>query len=179
MKLYCPQCREEREMILVAKKETYPVKGEDITIDATVCTCSKCSEEIFSMEHDEENLKRAYLQYRIRHNLLTPEKIKEIREQYRISQVTFARILGVGDKTIARYEGGSLQDEAINNLIMLAQNPENFLKLLDKNQEKISPDDVRNIRKDLGEVKVFVMWSASENQNKYDAIESADLDYAC
>ncbi len=179
MKMYCPQCREEREMILVNKQETYPVKGEDITIDATVCTCSKCGEEVFSLEHDESNLERAYQQYRIHHKLLTPEKIKEIRNQYHISQVTFARILGVGDKTIARYEGGSLQDEAINNLIMLAQNPENFLKLLDKNQEKISSDDAQSIRMSLGEARVFVMWSASENQDKYDAIDNVDFDYAC
>lgn len=138
MKQYCPVCGNEQEVKLVKKEETYPVKGEQITIQATVCTCAQCGEELMSFEYDDDNLRKAYAEYRTRHGLLQPHEIKAIREKYGISQVNFARIIGVGDKTVARYENGSLQDEAINNLIMLAGDPKNFAQLLDKNEHLYS-----------------------------------------
>lgn len=118
---YCPVCNCEQEILLVQKEETYPVKGESITINATVCTCAYCGEEIMSIEYDDDNLRKAYAKYRSRHGLLQPEEIKAIREQYGVSQVAFARIIGVDDKAIARYENGSLQTKAANDRIMLAR----------------------------------------------------------
>ena len=138
MKQYCPVCGNEQEVKPVKKEETYSVKGEQITIQATVCTCAQCGEELMSFEYDDDNLRKAYAEYRTRYGMLQPHEIKTIREKYGISQVNFARIIGVGDKTIARYENGSLQDEAINNLIMLAGDPKNFAQLLDKNEHLYS-----------------------------------------
>ena len=159
MTKYCPICDAEREVQLEQQQETYPVKGEDTTIMATVCKCTVCGEEIMSIEFDDDNLRKAYLQYRLRHRLLTPDQIKKIREQYGVSQITFARILGVGDKTIARYENGSLQDEAINNLIMLAENPQNFLELLEKNAEKISQEEANRIKQSITETISYPVWT--------------------
>lgn len=124
---YCPTCKCEQEILLVQKEETYPVKGEPITINATVCTCVHCGEEIMTEEYDDDNLRKAYAKYRSRHGLLQPEEIKAIREQYGVSQVAFARIIGVDDKAIARYENGSLQDEATNTRIMLARDYRSYL----------------------------------------------------
>ena len=103
---------------------------------------------------------------------MASQEIKEIRECYEVSQVAFARILGVGDKTIARYENGSLQDEAINNLIMLAKDPHNFQKLLNKNKTKISKDEFDRI-----EAKVLMLkelrtsYSPSAFNNTYSCKE--------
>lgn len=124
--MYCPTCECEQEILLVQKEETYPVKGEPITINATVCTCAHCGEEIMSIEYDDGNLRKAYAKYRSRHGLLQPEEIKAIREQYGVSQVEFARIIGVDDNAIARYENGSLQDEAANTQILLARDHKSF-----------------------------------------------------
>ncbi len=153
LKLYCPICRTCQDVVITKRDETYPVKGENITVQAAVCTCAVCGEELTSPEHDDETLRKVYYQYRSLHGLLQPEEIKAIREQYQVSQTAFARILGVGDKTIARYENGSLQDEAINNLILLARNPENFLTLFEKNKSKLSPDEISRIEKHLGRAR--------------------------
>lgn len=167
MKQFCPVCGCVQEIRLIQKEETYPVKGENITIAATVCVCATCGEEILSFDYDDDNLRKAYAKYRSSHALLQPDEIKAIREQYGISQVTFARIIGVGDKTIARYENGSLQDEAINNLIVLAQDPKNFALLLDKNEQVISHDEVKRLRETLGCVKVFAVWSNTQSDYTY------------
>ena len=175
MKQYCPVCGCEQEIRTQQKDETYKVKEATITIHATVCSCAVCGEEILSIEHDDQNLRMAYARYRELHGLLQPCEIKAIRERYGVSQVTFARILGVGDKTIARYENGSLQDEAINNLIMLAENPTNLLTLLNKNETLIAADEVKRLRIKLGEAKVFTLWSNKPKAYTYEMGQEDDL----
>src|ERR1035437_187354 len=134
-KIFCPVCREDHEYTIRNEKETYPVKNEPVTIDADVTYCSVCGEQILNQEIDDDNLKKAFRIYRDKHDLLQPEEIKRIREKYTLTQIAFAQILGLGEKTIARYESGSLQDSAPNNLIFLAKYPDAFKILLEKNKE--------------------------------------------
>ena len=130
---YCPVCNSEQEVLLIQKEETYLMRGEPFTIDVTVCTRAHCGEEIMTEEYDDDNLRKAYAKYRTRHGLLQPEESKAIREQYGVSQIAFARMVGEDDKAIARYENGSLQTKAANDRIMLARDHKNFLLLKQRN----------------------------------------------
>ena len=58
-----------------------------------------------------------------------------------MTQTSFAKILGFGDKTIARYENGSIQDTAQNNLMDLSDYPDVFELLLKKSMNLISTSD--------------------------------------
>lgn len=136
--LYCLKCDKEQNIEVRLEEESYPVRGEGTTIMAKVSYCKHCNEQIWNEELDENNLKKAYRKYRSNHNLLQPEEIKKIREKYALSQTSFARLLGFGDKTITRYENGSIQDLAQNNLIELASYPDVFELLLNKNKEYVS-----------------------------------------
>ena len=139
--MYCPNCDSEVESTVRVISETYPVKGEDVTVAARVRFCNCCGKVLWDEELDSKNLLDAFDVYREKHNLLQPAEIRTIREKYCLSQVAFARVLGLGDKTIARYENGSIPDSAQNNLIDLVQHPSNFKKLLEKNKDKISEQD--------------------------------------
>lgn len=139
----CPYCEEFTPIKIRTEPETYTVRGEVVSIESKIAYCSVCRNQIWVDELDEENLNSAFDKYREIKNLLTPSRIKEIREKYNVTQVAFSRILGFGDKTISRYENGSIQDEAQNNLIMLADIPENFEALLEKNKSKISAEDYK------------------------------------
>ena len=147
--MYCPNCDSEVESSVHTIAETYPVKGENITVDARVRFCNCCGNDLWDEDLDAQNLLDAYAIYRRKHGLLQPTEIRVIREKYGLSQVAFARVLGFGDKTIARYENGSIADYAQNNLIDLVQHPSNFKKLLEKNKEKISEQDYENAQKSL------------------------------
>lgn len=70
IRAYCPRCRCEQEILVIQKEETYPVKGEPITIAANVCICTHCCEEIMTLEYDDDNLRRAYAIYQKRHGHL-------------------------------------------------------------------------------------------------------------
>lgn len=134
MKKYCEECGKEVETKIVVKKEIYKVCGENIEVDAQILTCTECGEEFFEEKLDNETLLNAYNKYRRNHKLLLPEEIKEIREKYSLSQRCFAKLLNWGDKTIHRYENGSIQDKAHNSLLLFLREPENMKAYLAENE---------------------------------------------
>ncbi len=145
MKKYCERCDREVEMIILEKDELYIVCGESITVHAQVLTCAECGEELFCEELDEATLKAAYDEYRRRHKLLLPEEIKRIREQYGLSQRAFAKLLNWGDKTIFRYENGSLQDKVHNSLLLLLRDPKNMRRYLEENEILLDEKRLRKL----------------------------------
>ncbi len=143
--MLCPTCMKERDYEIRKETETYPVKGESITIEANVTYCNVCGEQIWNQEADDGNIMAAFRVFREKHHLLQPEEIKRIREKYDLTQVAFAQILGLGEKTIARYETGSLQDAAPNTLIRLAKDPDVFKKIVEANRIRISESLYRSV----------------------------------
>lgn len=140
MKRFCEECGREVETKIITKREAYDIYGETIEVNAQVCVCAACGEEFYCEELDNETLINAYNEYRRRHKLLLPDEIKKIREQYGLSQRSFAKLLNWGDKTICRYENGSIQDKAHNSLLLFLREPENMRTYLIENEV---PLDVR------------------------------------
>ena len=103
MKRYCEECRKEVETKIIIKTEHYDVCGDPIEVDAQVLVCADCGEEFFCEELDNATLVNAYNKYRRNHKLLFPEDIKKIREQYGLSQRSFAKLLNWGDKTMVLF----------------------------------------------------------------------------
>ena len=134
MRKYCEECGREVETKFITKRESYDVLGESIEVDAEILVCAECGEEFYCEELDNATLIRAYNEYRRRHKLLLPEEIKKIREQYGLSQRKFAKLLNWGDKTICRYENGSVQDKAHNSLLLFLREPENMRTYLTENE---------------------------------------------
>jgi putative zinc finger/helix-turn-helix YgiT family protein len=149
MKKYCEECGREVETKIITKRENYEVCGETIEVDAQVLVCAECGEEFYCEELDSATLVNAYNEYRRRHKLLLPEEIKKIREQYGLSQRSFAKLLNWGDKTICRYENGSLQDKAHNSLLLFLREPENMRTYLTENEVSL---DIRQRTKLLDTV---------------------------
>lgn len=139
MKKYCDVCGREVETKIITKRETYDVCGEAIEVDAQVLVCADCGEEFYSEELDNATLVSAYNEYRRKHKLLLPEEIKKIREKYGLSQRSFAKLLNWGDKTICRYENGSVQDKAHNSLLLFLREPENMRTYITENEVVLSP----------------------------------------
>lgn len=154
MKGFCPNCFKEVELEIETRLETYPVKGEPTTVEAQVCVCPDCKNDVWVTEYDEANLERANNVYKKKHGLLLPSRIKQIREGYGLTQTAFSKILGFGEKTIARYENGYIQDEAHNNLLLLVSDVDNFCDLYRRQKGKLTTAEQRQfegkVRRDYG-----------------------------
>lgn len=165
-KYVCPKCAEYREVSVRQEKETYPVRGENITVDASVAYCACCGKQVWVDELDNENLRKAFDAYREKHGLLSPERIKAIREQYGLTQTSFAKILGLGEKTITRYEGGNIPDAALNNLLLLAEDSSNFGKLLERDKDKIPVEEYRKASAAIHKINMALSkFSYKKNEN--------------
>lgn len=147
MKKYCEKCKKDVDAIIVSKNETYKVFGEDIDVQAQVLTCPECNEEFYCEELDNATLTNVYNEYRKRHKLLFPSEIKQIRESYGLSQRGFAKLLNWGDKTINRYENGSIQDNAHNSLLLFLRKPENMKIYLAENEISLDEKQVAKLLK--------------------------------
>ena len=142
---YCEVCEREVETKMITRNQVFNVCGEDIEIAAQVMVCAECGEELFNEELDSATLINAYNEYRRRHKLLLPEEIRKIREQYGLSQRSFAKLLNWGDKTIRRYENGAVQDRAHNSLLLFLREPENMRTYLTENEVALDEKQIARL----------------------------------
>lgn len=63
MKKYCEKCNKEVKTRIVIKKETYTVHGKPIQIDAKICVCKECGEELFDEKLDNDTLLSVFDKY--------------------------------------------------------------------------------------------------------------------
>jgi hypothetical protein len=52
---------------------------------------------------------------------------------------TFAAVTGMSPATLHRYEGGALQDDVHNALMLLSREPSNMLRLVERDPGKLTP----------------------------------------
>lgn len=135
---FCPQCMKETDVHIDTRRETLPVRGEDIEVEARVAVCLTCGEDVWVDELEDETLRRAFAEYRRRHHLLQPEEMQRIRRRWGLGRRAFALLLGWGEITLHRYETGSLQDGAHDVQLRLAERPENVRTLLQANGGRLT-----------------------------------------
>lgn len=137
---YCDDCKQMREYDVVARTETYEVKGDPVSIETSVAVCGTCGLELGIEELDDATLQRAYSVYRARHGLLQPDEIRAIRSMYGLGQKVFSKMLGWGEVTLARYEGGSIQSAAHDQMLRLVQNPANIAQIIARGAQQLTEE---------------------------------------
>ena len=138
---FCPSCEEYRQTKVVGRDETYTVRDRKITLSLEVELCTCCGESIGSDETDQKILDAVHAEYRRQADLLTPERVKEIRKRYRLSQKSFAVLLGMSEATINRYEGGGLQAQTHDTAIRACEKSDVVREMLERRgqRSKLTP----------------------------------------
>lgn len=145
-KFYCPNCNKEEETKIIEKETTYNIKGLDITLNEKIRVCTHCGEAVYDEKLLDEMNDAYYNEYRKQKNLLQPSEIASIRSSLGLSQSSFSKLLGFGDKTITRYENGAIQDDAHDNLIRCANTIEGLKAIWESKSDRLSETDTRKIR---------------------------------
>jgi putative zinc finger/helix-turn-helix YgiT family protein len=137
-KLECFECGKLVTPRLEERTEILPVRGEPIEVLARVAVCPDCGADMSVEERDDATLVAAFDLYRQTHGLMTPEEMKQLRERYGLGVRPFSLLLGWGEITAHRYEGGSLQDAAHEAALRLAEDPANIRVYLSANGHKLT-----------------------------------------
>lgn len=130
MSKFCPTCEDYREIKTETIQETFNVRGKDVEVSVSREICSSCGDKLGSEEQDQQILETVNAEYRKRTDLLIPERIKQIRNKYCLSQKCFALLLGMSEATINRYEKGALQDQSHDTAIRACEDPKFVCDLL-------------------------------------------------
>ena len=133
---YCVICGTDREFRYQRQPTEFDVRGETLVVDVPVKVCVTC--KTIEAEEGVDPVEVAFSQYRERKGLLAPPEIRRIREQYRLSQRSFASLLGMSEATINRYEGGGLQTEAHDHAIRACENATVMRDLLRRHGDRLS-----------------------------------------
>ena len=120
----CPLCDKTHEIEERKRITTITLKGEEVTYEERFYFCANADEDENEFETGamtNENLLNARNAYRVKRGLLTSDEIVAIRENYGLSQVDLAKLLGWGEATISRYESKAVQDEAYDNMLRISR----------------------------------------------------------
>lgn len=146
----CPLCDKVHDVEERKRITTITLKGVDVVYEEKFYFCANADEaenEFETGAMTNRNLLNARNAYRIKMGLLTSDEIVGIRENYGLSQVDLAKLLGWGEATISRYESKAIQDESYDIMLRLIKdNPLQALEFLKKNANKFSVEKYSEIK---------------------------------
>jgi len=103
--------------------------GHDLRLEEDRFTkCDACAAEYYSPEQSKSADRRLVDARRRAERMMTGEEIKALRQSFQLSQQQFEAILGIGAKTVVRWENNTaVQSKAIDNVLnMLKLEPHNI-----------------------------------------------------
>lgn len=116
----CPVC--EGRLARVAEVRDFAVGRRAVRVPDRFSRCTACGEEFYAPGQLEATQRRASGVVRSEEGLLLPEEIRAIRESLGLTQSGFERLLGVGAKTVVRWERGTVfQNQATDALLRVIQ----------------------------------------------------------
>jgi len=156
---FCPKCEAYRPTRVVERQERYTVRDRSIQVAVKTPICDVCGGSLGSDEADQAVLDAVYAEYRRQNNLLTPSQIEALRRRYRLSQKSFAALLGMSEATINRYEQGALQDPSHDTVMRACENPQIVRDLLARRGHLLSDWQRRRVEATLaGQEKTPDPW---------------------
>ncbi|HQB32418.1 MAG TPA: hypothetical protein PLI19_03700 [Erysipelotrichaceae bacterium] len=141
---------ENRNHYVLKKRKTEKTfRGVQVQYNENYYINPNTNEEVYFRSAEKENAKELVEAYKKQVGLLTSKEIKEIRKKYRLTQREYSFALGLGEITVHRFEKGSIQSDADNQLMILSTNPKHFINMLDDNRERFNKERYNKIRREL------------------------------
>ena len=116
---YCQLCDEDVDFNIVERKREATVRGVSFSYTFFEARCKKCGEQVYPVSVGKKNTISMFDEYKKSVGLLTSYEIKKIRKDNHLSQKALAKKIGCGEKNIARYENGGIQNKTYDILIRM------------------------------------------------------------
>lgn len=107
---FCELCENAKKDGHLTIPLSRKVKGELIELDIDAGLCDECAHNPAKLTRE---LRRLFNDaYRAKHGLVTTYEIRKKRTDFGLNQRDFARLIGLGEITVARYESGFIPSKA-------------------------------------------------------------------
>ena len=127
----CNECNEEVPFVIKKVKRHHLIGKEQVPVDVEewIGYCKQCGAPVLPSKYWGLNDIIIYDEYRRKVGLLTSEEIKSIRKKRGMSQTELAKFIHCGEKNIARYERGTVQDPVFDYLIRLVNDDKAYQEM--------------------------------------------------
>jgi HTH-type transcriptional regulator/antitoxin MqsA len=137
----------------VTEKAEISLGQRSAVVDVTRSRCNDCGEIFYTPDQMDAAQRAVAEELRHQEGLLGPMEIREIREKYRLTQAQFEQLLGIGPKTVVRWERGTVcQNRTADELLRIIRDiPEAFEYLARKNSVSVDLAESVNTFGDLSQ----------------------------
>lgn len=167
----CKSC-DATDIEIVTQRSELKYRDTDLVIeDDTFSRCRACDESFYTGQQAKDLDRKVIRAYRTSQNLLNGSEIKSLRSALYLSQAQFEEALGLGPKTVVRWENDThVQSKALDNVLRLIQlDPDNLRLLVSLRNAALLPHVEHNVPVDLEQ-------SAAIKTAIYTGLENADID---
>ena len=134
-----------KEMTVIKEWRKMSYRKEEFKVLFHVYKCDDTGEQFEDENFATLNYNQLTNQYREKYTIPFPEQIISIRKKYGLSASKMSEILGFGINSYRQYEAGEVPSQSNAKLIQLAEDPDEFRKLVfycntleDKDRHKIN-----------------------------------------
>jgi putative zinc finger/helix-turn-helix YgiT family protein len=121
MKILCPHC-DARTRLVTEHRTMDADDGTPLAWTDELYECVACGERFYTQAQSLESCRNYAASIRVHEHLLTPTDIRGIRVRFGLSQVGLEALLGVGAKTVVRWERGTVcQSRAVDLLLRILE----------------------------------------------------------
>ena len=120
----CPTC--SGVLTPVSEEREVRVGRRSARVMDEFSRCADCGEAFYAPGQMDATLRRATEAIRQEEGLLSSEAIREIRRELGLTQQAFEKLLGVGPKTVVRWEKGT---------VFQSRSTDSLLRVIDANPE--------------------------------------------
>jgi putative zinc finger/helix-turn-helix YgiT family protein len=134
---YCYLCnnvahrvQERREAVWLKRR---------VMIDDELYQCSSCGERYYDGFMAQEHDRRVAAAIRAEDGLLSPDEVRVVRMKYGLTQAGLETLIGSGEKTVVRWEKGSVAQTATADTLLrvLRDHPEVVARLAEERGVKL------------------------------------------
>jgi transcriptional regulator with XRE-family HTH domain len=119
------------------KLETFTFRKEKFTVKRFYFVCNDTGREFTNNDVDTQVFNDIYKQYRERHGIPSPERLKDLRSKYGFSAHIMSKIAGMGINQYGLYENGEMPTIAMGQKLTLLFDKKSLLECIDKAQRKL------------------------------------------
>lgn len=112
---YCDICNDDVFFKKIYINFGVKIREGMVSANVPMLSCHNCGN--MQTDIDDDPMVPLYNKYRKEHGFLSPEEIKSIRENSKLSLKDFAESIGSNKDTLMRIEGGALQEKEIDDAI--------------------------------------------------------------
>lgn len=157
----CTTCGAEEAQERVRTRDV-PFKNHALRIEGDRFThCGVCGSDYYSPAQSKMADRLFADARRKAERMMTGDEIRALRQSFQLSQRQFETVLGIGEKTVVRWENGTaVQSKAMDNLLNMLRYEPHSIRLLMRLREApngtVAVEDTPEFQRQLHELERFI-----------------------